>query len=766
MDVLSAGKVKEYTRFYGAFRGVDFSNDHTQVAQNRFAYLVNMYKDYGNGQGVAVETIPGYRRRFDLYKVGTAVLNGRIVLTDRSGNDTKIYGIYKHGNYIIAHYGAYLVAMQSDKDYNVVKEKTLFLGEKEDGQTEYAIECDLGAGIVSVIVVSTEEGVEPTDITSSCTYQTVTQGFNVIKTIKIPYSSVNENVYAKVQYCDAIIGEFSGYSNKYEVGGSYPCAFFSFKDSLYFIHEGHYVSFNGGFINVLNSPIIPTTYKDISPTGITAENEYQQRNLLTPKFKNTFIADGTKVTFELSSPADSITSVKVYGTLQVNGDYTADTEDGKIVSITFTNAPSDPLTEMYPEGYAGVEITASQSRSMHPKLGGVSTTSGEINPIAKYITHCKIAAVFDNRVFLTGSFFAPNVVWYCGIDTFTGLPTPTYFGELDFVPDGMSNVQIKSMLTVSDSLIVLKEESQGDSAMFIHYPVETGDNIVPKIYPSKSGLPGVGSLGAARVFIDDPVFVSELGLEGISKLEVASERSIEHRSSLIDVKLTNNNLKDAVLEECLGYLCLLVDGKLFLGDSRQIYQGAVGNAEYEWYYVEDVGVKVGDTFYKAMSLLSVDNNLFFGTENGVVCSFNFDQRKDTGEFSASAYTFDGRTILCGCATKMDNCDVPTYTKTTVKRSLVIKTKTYEHSAAKVKVRTNKSPYKQLARINAGYFTLESTDFSDFSFIPEGETLFSVKEKEKQWVEKQYYVFSDEYEKPFALYNIAYRFRIAGNYKGK
>ena len=270
------------------------------------------------------------------------------------------------------------------------------------------------------------------------------------------------------------------------------------------------------------------------------------------------------------------------------------------------------------------------------------------------------------------------------------------------------------------------------------------------------------------------MFVSALGLEGISKLEVASERSIEHRSSLIDVKLTNNNLKNAVLEEFLGYLCLLVDGKMFLGDSRQIYQGAVGNAEYEWYYVEDVGVKevkqVGEkeveTFYNAISLLSTDNNLYFGTENGVVCSFNFDMRNEYGEIPVQAYTFDGRTILSGCATKMDNCDIPTYTKTTVKRSLVIKTKTYASSAAKVKVRTNKSPYKQLARINAGHFSFEATDFSDFSFIPEGETLFSIKEKEKQWVEKQYYIFSDEYKKPFALYNIAYRFRIAGNYKGK
>ena len=52
----------EYTRYYGDFRGVDFSSDHTQVHPQRLAYLVNMYKDYRSGEGSSLETIPGFRR--------------------------------------------------------------------------------------------------------------------------------------------------------------------------------------------------------------------------------------------------------------------------------------------------------------------------------------------------------------------------------------------------------------------------------------------------------------------------------------------------------------------------------------------------------------------------------------------------------------------------------------------------------------------------------------------------------------------------------
>lgn len=45
-----------------------------------------------------------------------------------------------------------------------------------------------------------------------------------------------------------------------------------------------------------------------------------------------------------------------------------------------------------------------------------------------------------------------------------------------------------------------------------------------------------------------------------------------------------------------------------------------------------------------------------------------------------------------------------------------------------------------------------------------KSLYSVKEKEKKWVEKQYYIYSDEYCKPFSLYYISYRYTVAGRYK--
>ena len=108
------------------------------------------------------------------------------------------------------------------------------------------------------------------------------------------------------------------------------------------------------------------------------------------------------------------------------------------------------------------------------------------------------------------------------------------------------------------------------------------------------------------------------------------------------------------------------------------------------YLCESRGNYTGGIFKKATVLYNMSDNLFFGCENGVICSFNFDQRDEYGELPSSSYHFDERTIFSGCATLMDNCQIPHLTKSTIKRSTVIKTKTFMNSAAKVKVRTNKN----------------------------------------------------------------------------
>lgn len=849
-----------YNRYYGDFRGVDFSSDHTQVIEQRLAYAVNMYKDYQSGQGKALETIAGFRRR--------------IVLPE----EAEIYGIHHFQHKaeggaiqtkILIHAGNKLYLWHNYPDtIGVVMKETVTLPEASETTSGgvHTFNIFLGENVAEIVGVYMPDG---EDITLNASYKADTH------TLTIQRSDLAaEDVLYLSYYEGAIKTEdalFAGMNTR-------KSASFIFNNRLYIVDGVNYLLYDGSKVSsVLDNAYIPTTYKNIIPSGENADAgaEYEHRNLLQPKFKHTFFGDGeNKVFYMNENELDAIAEVKVYGETLTEGEgYTVNLLEGK---IELTEAPAKPVDKNLPETHAGVEITAEKAYE------------------SEQITGCTLSAIFDERVFLSGNPDYPNNIYYCGRNNITGRTDPSYFPATNYVADGVGMAAITGMLAVADTLMVLKGDTQQDGSVYFHTAYATGDDLHPKDYPSTRGLAGIGCLGACINFLDDPVFISRLGVEAVGQLSVRYERAIEHRSSLIDAKLVNMELKNASLEEWNGYLIALVDGKIFMADSRQRYAHDTGVMQYEWYYLEDIGIfknqyleyryatrlysefegvnvhyctkckkgakqctcgntehhieipislantvfyhdtgetkdltgtianapgadgtasaeifdelvnviiddtsysigvyyaihevydeltnefvryeaylcegkgnYTGGVFNKACIVKSLENNLFFGTVNGIVCSFNFDKRNEMGEIPPQFYSFDERTIHCGCATKMDCCGVPHLTKNTVKKSTVVKTKSLQASAAKIKVRTNKKPYNQIARINSSLFSFENMDFSDYSFITTEQSLFSVKEKEKQWVEKQYYIYSDEYLKPFALYYISFRYNIAGRYK--
>lgn len=861
---------QEYSRYYGDFRGVDFSSDHTQVHDQRLAYAVNMYRDYHSGQGKALETIAGFRRR--------------VVLPE----DEKIYGIHhflhkdENGNNITK-----VLIHSGDKLYHwynypnsidvEMKQSYVLTAPIEKVQTLNVFEINLEEkNISSIVSVTTEFG---ENITGTTSYDPVAHTLTVSSSLLVEGSLIIVTYKeGSLTTSDALVSNMSRQKS----------TSFIFNNRLYIIDGKNYLVFDGEKISaVADDAYIPTTYINIIPSGENADNgtEHEQRNILSPYFKHTFIADGTTKNFQLNDKEiEGVKEVKVYG--EVVTEYGVNLTDGVINFVTAPKKPEEAGN--YPEFYAGIEITAKKSIT---SISGITDNEVDVNNI---ITSCSIATIFDNRVFLSGNPKYPNHIFFCGRNS-TGYVDPSYFGILNYMQDGVGTTPITGMIPVADTLMALKGDTQQDGSVFFHTPTDTGNNITPTIYPSTQGLAGVGCLGACVNFLDDPVFVSRLGIEAVGQLSVRYERAIEHRSSLIDAKLVNLDLSKASLEEWDGYLLVLIDGKIFMADSRQRYTHEIGVPQYEWYYLEDIGVYdnqyleykyisedrdyldgktvkicancqkpidkcdcdnseeieiplviaksvlnditgkaedlrgqtaneaneageaqqiifrefvpvlidedteinlevfyavhtikniftghiegyeallceeqkgayTGGIFRPAKLLKTIDHNLFFGTESGVVCSFNFDKRNADGDIPPKWYAFDNRRILSGCATKMDNCSIPHLTKTTIKKSTVIKTKAFQSSAAKIKVRTNKKPYAQIARINSSVFTFDDVDFADFSFMGEGQSLFSVREKEKKWVEKQYYVYSDEYQKPFALYYISYRYKIAGRYK--
>ena len=869
-----------YNRYYGDFRGVDFSSDHTQVNEHRLAFAVNMFRDYQSSQGQALETIAGFRRR--------------VVLP----NEDVVYGIYNY----------------SHKDGNGVTQTKVLIhaGTKLYLWHNYpnSINVTMTAQLVVPAPTTEINNIRTFEHTLSDLYADV-EKVTLANGEEIPFTY--DKTAHKLSYASSALVEGNTISIKYKEGlliekdaiydrmNPHKSTSFIINNLLYLMDGKNYLVYDGYTIaNVLDKAYAPLTYINIIPAGANADigTEYEQRNMLQPNFRHTFIADGeTKEFFLNENNLDAIVEVKVYGTVLSDSEYTINLVKG---TVTFNEAPAKPETVeqeisteedkiYYPEFYAGIEITA---KKIYSSVEGVAERCDNVSDL---ITHCTIATIYDNRVFLSGNPDYPNHIFYCARNS-TGFVDPSYFGVLNYQQDGVGIAPITGMITVADTLMVLKNDTQQDGSTYFHTPLETNNNLQPKLYPSTQGLSGIGCLGACVNFLDDPIFISRLGVEAVGQLSVRYERANEHRSTLIDAKLVNMDLSHAMVCEWNGYLLVLVDGNMFMADSRQKYTHEIGVPQYEWYYIEGIGVYkgqypeylyakkiaaelegktvhfcnhchkgenactcgeeadiveipivlanavytapnepqsvdwtgnvvngpdgdgnatvevfdegveieidgvsyiigvmftpypvydkisgeqtgyvahlceskgnyTGGVFKKATIICNMFDNIFFGTENGVVCSFNFDKRTEMGEIDSQWYSFDDRTINCGCATKMDCCGVPHLTKTTVKKSTVIKTKSFRNSAAKIKVRTNKKPYTQLGRINNSLFTFDDMDFDDFTFSTTEQSLFAVREKEKKWVEKQYYIYSDEFCKPFALFYISFRYQVIGRYKG-
>ena len=528
----SLGNKTTYNAYYGDFRGVDFSSDHTQVHKQRLAYAVNMYKDYQSGQGQALETIPGFRRRVELPDAPTIYGIHKIDVKNGEKKETRVL---IHAGDKLYHWYNYPLSI------NVEFKEELFLPDEigiSEGLRSFEVKLSDNISIIRGLSLVTGESILSYEFD------------NDRKILTIHSSELFQGDRIYLNYAEGEIAEplFVGMKE----GQSKS---FIFNNRLYLIDGKNYLVYDGSVVkSVLDDAYIPTTYINIIPAGENADigKEYEQRNMLQPRFKHTFIADGKTTDFYMNeNQLEEICEVKLYG--EVVTEFTADLAEGK---ITFNTAPVKPEDKGFTEFYAGIEVTAKRT------FTSVSGVTEQRDNIYELITECTIACIFDNRVFFSGNPAYPNHVFYCGRNI-TGYVDPTYFGVYNYMQDGVGITPITGIIPVADSLMVLKGDTQQDGSVFFHASQQTGENLTPVIYPSTQGLNGIGCLGACINFLDDPVFVSKLGVEGVGQLSVRYERAIEHRSSLVDAKLVNEKLEGAMLEEWNGYLLLLVDGKMF-----------------------------------------------------------------------------------------------------------------------------------------------------------------------------------------------------------
>lgn len=487
-------------------------------------------------------------------------------------------------------------------------------------------------------------------------------------------------------------------------------SFFVFNSKVYIKDGVNYLVYDGNLLKqVSTEAFIPTTTINRNPAG--GGILYQDINLLQTKRINSFYADGTSTEYYLdTTEIDSIDEVYVNDMLVT--EYSSSLLLGK---ITFNTAPQKPVID----GKDNVKIVFSKS------------TAGYIDRIAK----CKIAQVFDNRVFFTGNLDYPNAIFHSEIQN------PAYISDLSYYQDGTSESAIKSITVGNNILWVFKEQNQENATVFYHIPTTSKE--YGRIYPSKQGNVSIGCYSTSINFSDDIVFLSKYGLEGITG-NIEEEQLLTHRSSLIDNKLINiNNYNNAQMTEWQGYLLILCDGYIFLADSRQKFQ-EMSAIEYEWYLWD---IKNSNPNI----LKEYKGDLYIGSSDGSI--YIFGGTNDNGEILNAYWT-----------TVMDSFGYSNLLKTTNKRGGVAKIKTIPNGQIKISERTNKKDEKYITSKSATGFDYNNIDYNNFEYTTKNESYIVYKIKEKKFLNISLRFYTDELDKPFGLYSAILEAFIGGYVK--
>lgn len=471
-------------------------------------------------------------------------------------------------------------------------------------------------------------------------------------------------------------------------------------NSVLFIKDGiNYLEYDGETcIPVVGT--IPITRLGTTPSGQIYKDDvdyvYQDVNCLSNLRKNGFVADGTSTdyyldTTNLDPAATYIMHATVDGVDKIEAvDFTVDRTNGV---VTFNEAPAAPLED----GDSNVMITFSK-------------TNLELESRVK---QCTLLTEFDNRIFFSGNPNYPNTVFH------TELEDPRYVSDTDYSTVGLDLAAIKTLIPGNGVLWVFKETVQNDSNAF--YLTPTIDYKLGKIYPSETGNIATGCISTGVNFNDDICFFSRNGLEAIGK-NLGNDQILDHRSSLIDSKMISNaDYKNIKIAEFRGYLMCLLDSKIFLADSRNLFERTSNKAEYEWFYWE--------LPFNINYLTEYQNDLYLANSIGDIYILDGDNDNETN-------------ISSKWTTTKDTFNYDSYRKITNKRGGTADVKIMDNDSITLKTKTD-------IREN----TIGTYNDS------KGYIVYRVKEKKFKWLQLE---FSSN--KPFGLFSCTLEAFIGGYVK--
>lgn len=293
------------------------------------------------------------------------------------------------------------------------------------------------------------------------------------------------------------------------------------------------------------------------------------------------------------------------------------------------------------------------NKNYEPLIEGQSNIIVEFVPLdnniqeqADKINNCMFGCVFGynevEHLFISGNDDYPNMDWHT-IDRDSSETNSliseyedfTYFGDLGYAKLGSQSTKIVGYSLLGDNTLAIhKEYSPNEPSMYIRTSylanaVDISGNVVldntgnpyQKVYYNQiASAIGEGCItnNLNVNLLGDKLMLSQNGLFGIeinSNIK-SNERYAKERSRMINNKLLkepNLHLAHSIVFNNKLYLC--VNDKVYLADARFKNQlkGEISDTfGYEWWIWSNIPSTI---------FFIVDNELWFGTKDGLLCKF-------------------------------------------------------------------------------------------------------------------------------------------------
>lgn len=517
-----------------------------------------------------------------------------------------------------------------------------------------------------------------------------------------------------------------------------------------------YSSYSVDFaIDILTQPqyspaYVPTTVIARAPSG--GGEAYEEINILSRARKNSFLGTAATTLYVVQGTIDDVVNLDPYGNdmgffngkvyvqvLQSGGNW-LDLEEGVAFTVNRTTSTINFAAGSIPFGAPGVSPVTGMDNVVIRYCSRNTTSESQLVDSCVYAMYGLNGR--EDYMFLAGNF---------GKD-FYGRFMDLYFGELGYAFFGDFQARIVGYSRIGEYLVVHKDSEKSGKTLYLRSASVDSNQVLT--FPMKQGVSGVGSLssGAFNVLRDEPLWLSEYGVNALVSNNITGVQAVQDRSYYINKRLLAEPLEDLMNAESIVFdnkYFLAIGDHVYVADSRRKYQEKNAYSEsfqYEWYFWELPDV---ETFFV------YDNQLYFGTSTGKLRRF-----KQTWE--RHCYMDNDTPVTAYWNTPVINFNDITSKKSL--KNLWIRMVQYTRSGVKVYYKV-RGDLKLVKDKKFDMFDFDDIDFTRFTFETEADPEVIVTNRvERQFMSIQFKLLNDADEN-FGLIEMVARYKTNSAYRG-